>query len=259
MDLDQGVVIITGSATGVGAASARLLASHGCNVVINYSQSEAEASDTAAACEAAGAEALLFKADVSDDGQGRAMVAAAMERWGRIDGLINSAGTTKFVEAGDLDALNAEDFQRIYAVNLIGPYQMARAVAPHMKAQGAGAIVHISSTAGTFGTGSSIAYGASKAALNNLTLALARLLGPEIRVNAVSPGFIDGRWVRRGLGEEAFQTHKKQSEEMAPLGKISTPDDVAEVAVWLLEAADLITGQILTADAGINLGGRRRR
>ncbi len=259
MDLDQGVVIITGSATGVGAASARLLASHGCNVVINYTQSEAEAKDTVAACEAAGAEALLFKADVSEDGQCRAMVAAAMARWGRIDGLINSAGITKFIEAGDLDALNAEDFQRIYAVNLIGPYQMARAAAPHMKAQGAGAIVHISSTAGTFGTGSSIAYATSKAALNNLTLALARLLAPEIRVNAVSPGFIDGRWVRRGLGEDAFQAHKTQSEEMAPLGKISTPEDVAEVAVWFLEAADLITGQILTVDAGINLGGRRRR
>ena len=185
MDIKGGVTIVTGSATGVGAAAVKLLATKGCNVVINYTKSEAEARDTQAQCDALGVETLLVQADVSKDADCRRMAAAAFDRWGRIDGLINNAGTTQFVNHANLEGLSAEDFQRIYAVNVIGPFQMTRAVTPHMKAAGRGAIVNVSSIAGVMGVGSSIAYTASKGALNTMTLSLARALGPEIRVNTI--------------------------------------------------------------------------
>ncbi len=254
MDIQGGVVIVTGSATGVGAACARLLASKGCNVVINYTKSEAEARETQAACEAMGVETLLVQADVANDADCRRMAEAAIERWGRIDGLINNAGATKFVNHADLEGLTAEDFQRIYAVNVIGPYQMTRAVAPQMKAQGRGAIVNISSIAGVMGIGSSIAYAASKGALNTMTLSLARALGPEIRVNAICPGFIQGRWLRSGLGDAAYEAALHAQERTTPLRRAGTPEDMAQAAVWFIEGADLVTGELLIVDAGAHLG-----
>lgn len=255
MDIRGGVTIVTGSATGVGAAAAKLLASKGCNVVINYTKSEAEAKETQAECEALGVEALLCQADVSNDADCRRMVAAAMDKWGRIDGLINNAGTTHFVNHANLDGLNADDFQRIYAVNVIGPFQMTRAVTPHMRAAGRGAVVNVSSIAGVMGVGSSIAYTASKGALNTMTLSLARALGPEIRVNTICPGFIQGRWLRAGLGDAAYEAGVAAQERTTPLKKAGTPEDMAQAAVWFLEGADLITGEILIVDAGAHLGG----
>jgi 3-oxoacyl-[acyl-carrier protein] reductase len=255
MDIRGGVTIITGSATGVGAAAAKMLAQRGSNVVINYTKSEAEARETAAACEALGAEALLCRADVSKDDDCRRMAEAAMSKWGRIDALINNAGTTSFVEHSNLEGLTADDFQRIYAVNVIGPFQMTRAVVPHMKAAGRGAIVNISSIAGVMGVGSSIAYTASKGALNTMTLSLARVLGPEIRVNTVCPGFIQGRWLRGGLGDETYEAVKAQQERTTPLRKAGTPEDMAQAAVWFIEGADLVTGEILIVDAGAHLAG----
>ena len=166
MDIKGGAAIITGSATGIGAATARALAAAGCRVAVNYTRSRDEAEATAAACRAAGADAITVRADVADDTDCRRLVAETMDAFGRLDVLVNSAGITKFVSGSDLDGLSAEDFQRIYAVNAIGPYQMARAAAPHLKAQGKGAVVNVSSTAGIFGSGSSIAYAMSKAALN---------------------------------------------------------------------------------------------
>src|SRR5688572_27071680 len=153
MDIKGGVVIVTGSATGVGAAAAKMLAGKGCNVVINYTKSEAEAKETQAECEAMGVETLLCQADVARDEDCRRMANAAIEKWGRIDGLINNAGTTQFVNHADLEGLSADDFQRIYSVNVIGPFQMVRAVAPQMKAQGRGAVVNVSSIAGVMGVG----------------------------------------------------------------------------------------------------------
>jgi 3-oxoacyl-[acyl-carrier protein] reductase len=253
MDIRGGAVIVTGSATGVGAAAARLLAQKGCDVVINYTRSETEARQTQAECEKLGVEALLVKADVSRDEDCRELVRAAVERWGRLDGLINNAGTTKFVPAADLDGLSAEDFQRIFAVNVVGPFQMARAAAPAMKQTGQGAVVNISSVAGMLGTGSSIAYSASKAALNNMTLSLARVLGPEIRVNAVCPGAIQGRWLREGLGGETYDALMEKHKRGTPLQAAGTPEDMAEAAVWLIEGAGLVTGEILTVDAGLHL------
>jgi 3-oxoacyl-[acyl-carrier protein] reductase len=155
--------------------------------VVNYTRSEQDARETLQACQAAGAEAILVKADVSRDADCRALAQSALDKWGRIDGLINNAGITKFAAAKDLDALSAEDFQQIYAVNVIGPYQMIRACVPTMNAQGKGAIVNVSSISGVLGVGSSTAYVASKGALNVMGLALARALAPAIRLNTVLP------------------------------------------------------------------------
>src|SRR5581483_5584488 len=178
------VYVVTGSSSGVGAATARALASRGAGVVINFSKQSAPAEDVAQACTAAGGDAVVVRGDVADDGDCRRLASAALQRWGRIDGLVNNAGTTKFAAMGDLDALSADDFQRIYAVNLVGAYQMVRACTPGLRAA-RGAVVNVSSIAGSMGIGSSHAYAASKGALNALTLALARALGPDIRVNAV--------------------------------------------------------------------------
>jgi 3-oxoacyl-[acyl-carrier protein] reductase len=254
LNIKGGVTIVTGSATGVGAAAAIQLAERGCNVVINYTKSESEAKETQSTCEARGVQTLLCRADVSNDADCRRMAAEAVAKWGRIDGLINNAGTTKFVPHADLEGLTAEDFQWIYSVNVIGPYQMTRAVAPHMKSAGRGSIVNISSIAGVMGVGSSIAYSASKGALNTMTLSLARALGPEIRVNTVCPGFIQGRWLRAGMGDDAYEAAVARQETATPLHRAGTPEDMAQAAVWFIEGADNITGEILIVDAGAHLG-----
>ena len=253
MDLTGATIIVTGSATGLGAAVAEGLAKKGANVVINYTRSESEAQKTAKACQNLGAETLLCQADVSNDEDCRRMAEQAFEKWGRIDGLVNNAGISKFAAHHNLEALAAEDFQRIYAVNVIGAYQMIRAVEPHMKAAGQGAVVNVSSIAGVTGIGSSVAYAASKGALNTLTLSLARALGPEIRINAVCPGLIQSRWLRQGLGEARYEAVVKNTEENTPLKAASTPEDIAEVVIWFLEGARHVTGETLLVDAGKHL------
>ncbi len=253
MELKGKVAVVTGSATGIGAATATLLAEKGCNVVINYTRSEAEAKETASACAAAGAEAHLCRADVSDDGDCRRLAGAAMERWGRLDVLVNNAGTTKFADHKDLEALDLDDFQRIHAVNVVGAYQMTRAVATHMREAGAGAIVNVSSIAGVLGMGSSIAYASSKGALNTLTLSLARALAPEIRVNAICPGFVQTRWLRDGLGAD-YDDRLAGYEAMAPLGTATTAQEVAKSILFFIADADHITGELLMLDSGFHLG-----
>ena len=171
------VAIVTGSASGIGAATAVLFARRGWNVTVNYSQNADGAAEVVRACTAHGADAFAARADVGEDADCRRMAAETLARWGRIDALVNCAGTTKFAAHRDLEALSAEDFLRVYRVNVVGPYQMARAVAGPMKAGGGGAIVSISSLAGIKGTGSSMAYATSKAALNVLTVSLAREIG----------------------------------------------------------------------------------
>jgi len=250
----RNVAIITGSASGIGAATAVLLAQRGWNVVVNYSKSADGAAETARACEALGAEALQCRANVAEDADCRRMAAETIARWGRVDALVNSAGTTKFAAHADLDALSAEDFLHIYRVNTVGPYQMTRAVAPHMKAAGRGAVVNISSIAGLRGTGSSIAYAASKAALNAVTMSLARVLGPEIRVNAVCPGMTQGRWLRENLGAEKYEAQMRHWEQNTPLQRVATPAEVASAVMWFIEQADLVTGQVLVLDSGFTLG-----
>ena len=259
MNIEGGVFIITGSATGLGAAVARRLSSKGGKVVINYTKSEAEANATAEACRSLGGEALLCRADVSDDADCRRMAAETMERFGRVDGLVNNAAQSKIAPHADLEALTADDFNRIFGVNVIGPYQMVRAVTPHMKRQGKGAIVNISSVSGFSGSGSSIAYAASKAALNTMTLSLARALAPEIRVNAVCPGVMQTRWWREGLGEDRYQAFIDNYAETSPLKAAGDPEIVADPVGWLMEGAEHVTGETIMVDSGSHLGGAPRR
>lgn len=253
MAIEGTVTIVTGSATGLGAAIARQLAVKGSHVVINYTKSESEAKDTVAECEAAGVETLLVKGDVASDADCRAMALAAMEKWGRIDALVNNAGITAFADHDDLEALSADDFHRLYGVNVVGAFQMIRAAAPHLKASGAGAVVNISSIAGVTGIGSSVAYAASKGALNTMTLSLARALAPEIRVNAICPGFIGSRWFRDRLGPQGYEKMVANVKKNTPLQAASSPDDIAQTAVWLVEGGRHVTGEVIIADAGLHL------
>ncbi|MCH9675796.1 MAG: SDR family oxidoreductase [Gammaproteobacteria bacterium] len=258
MDLKGAACIVTGSSSGIGAACVRLLASKGCNVVINYSRSQDAAQAVARECEAKGVQALVCQADVSNDDDCQKLAAATVEKFGRIDGLINNAGTTKFCAHDDLDGLSAEDFHAIYAVNVVGPYQMIRAVAPTMKKQGHGAVVNVASMAGVMGTGSSVAYAASKGALNTMTLSLARSLGPEIRVNTVCPGFVQGSWLREGLGADVYDSALARLRENNPLAEAGQPEDMADTAVFFVEGAGMITGEFLMVDGGNHLGGATR-
>ena len=259
MVIEGGVFIVTGSATGLGAAVARRLSSKGSKVIINYTKSEAEAKATVEACEKLGGETLLCRADVSIDDDCRRMAAEAIERFGRIDGLVNNAGQSKIAPHADLEALSSHDFLRIFAVNVVGPYQMVRAVTPHMKQQGKGSIVNISSISAMTGSGSSIAYAVSKGALNTMTLSLARALAPEIRVNAVCPGAMQTRWWRDGLGEEKYQSFIENYAKTAPLKAAGDPEIVAEPVVWLLEGAEQVTGETIMVDSGTHLGGSPNR
>jgi 3-oxoacyl-[acyl-carrier protein] reductase len=229
-----------------------MLAARGYGVVVNYSRSKEAAEEVVQDCLALGAEAFAVKADVSSDSDCRELVQQVFARWGRIDALVNSAGTTRFIPMADLDALTTEDFERAYAVNTLGPFQMARACKAHMLT--GSAIVNVSSIAGLTGSGSSLAYVLSKAALNMLTVSLARTLAPAIRVNAVLPGMIDGRWMRDGLGDAAFERVKSQYAGVAALGKISQPEHIANAVCWLLEPDSMVTGQLIPVDAGFMLG-----
>jgi 3-oxoacyl-[acyl-carrier protein] reductase len=245
--------IITGGATGIGAAIARALAARGWRVLVNYTKSEADARATAEACRAAGGEALVARGDVARDADCQALVTQAVAAWGRLDALVNSAGITRFAPARDLEALTGDDFERIFAVNLKGAYQMARAAAPALKASGAGAIVNVSSHSAFTGLGSSMAYAASKGALNTLTLSLARALAPEVRVNAVCPGFVDTRWTRGAMDEASYAAFTARVADSAPLKRMTLPEDVAEAALWLIEGGRAITGQLLVVDGGNHL------
>src|SRR3954466_16209602 len=207
MSNDGLCAIVTGSAPGLGPAPAALLAKAGARIVINYSSSQKEAEQTADLCRTAGAEVVVVQGDVARDEDCRKIVAAAAP-WGRLDALVNNAGTTKHVAHDNLDGLSAEDFQRLFGVNTIGPFQMVRGAWPLLEAGApasgrASAVVNVSSVAGISGIGSSIAYAASKGALNTITLSLARALAPLIRVNTVCPGYIDTPWFTKGRGEEA--------------------------------------------------------
>ena len=243
---------MTGSSSGIGAACARLLASKGSNVVVNYSRSEDAAAAVAEECRGLGAGAVAVRADVANDADCRRLVASAVDEWGRLDGLVNNAGATTFCDHADLEGLSAEHFHATYAVNVVGPYQMSRAAAAVMEQ---GSIVNIASLAGVIGAGSSIAYAASKGALNTMTLSLARVLGPGIRVNAVCPGFVQGAWMRAGLGAERYEATLRRLTETNPLGAPTTHEEIAEVAVWFLEGASKVTGEVMMVDSGYHLSG----
>ena len=245
--------IVTGSGTGVGAASALALAGRGYDVLINYSKSEAEAKASAAACAAAGADTLLVRASVADDADCRALADAAVARWGRIDALVNNAGITTFDGPANWEAIDADAFQRVVGVNALGAFQMIRACAPHLKAAG-GCIVNVSSIAGALGIGSSVAYIASKGAMNAMTLYFARAMAPEVRVNAVCPGLITTRWFVDGVGAEGYGKIKAGYESNVPLGRACSAGDVADAVLWLVDGARTVTGELLLLDGGLHLG-----
>ena len=249
MDVKDKVAIVTGSATGVGRATALQLAERGCGVVINYTKSEQEAQETLADCKTLGVPVMLAQCDVSDDAAVRAMVKRTADELGGVDILVNNAGTTTFVNHADFEGLTEDIWDRTLAVNLKGTFFCTRAVAPFMKARGKGAIVNVSSVAGIRGVGSSIAYAASKAGVINLTMSTARVLGPEIRVNCVAPGFIDGRWLRAGIGA-GYDIAKQRTADAAVLKAVTTPDDIAQVILSMICGADLVTGQTITVDGG---------
>lgn len=251
--MEERVAIVTGASSGIGAATALMLAERGLRVVVNYAGNAAGAEEVVAACRAAGAEAEAAQGDVADDAACRAIAAAATDRWGRIDVLVNNAGTTVSADAADLDALSAEDFRRLYDVNVIGAYQMTRAALPALRASGRGSVVMTSSIAGITGLGSSIAYAASKGALNTMTLSLARSLAPQVRVNAICPGFVDSAWWARRHDEATIDKMRARSTSSALLRRTAPPEEVAEAVVLFAVGSPSITGQLLVIDNGLTL------
>jgi 3-oxoacyl-[acyl-carrier protein] reductase len=250
---ERKVCVVTGSSSGIGAATVRLYAQRGWDVVINYSRDVAPAEAIATECQALGVDTLVVKGDVACDRECRQLAAHVLERFGRADVLVNNAGTTKFVELKDLDGLDAQDFQRIYAVNVIGAFQMSRAFVSLLHLHPGSAIVNISSVAPLLGAGSSLAYIASKGALNAMTMALARALGPAIRVNAIAPGLVQTPWMQNGLGAERYEQTVTGYKSRAALDAVIEPEDVAEAAWWFGVGALKTTGEILLVDAGVKL------
>ena len=259
-ELTGKVAIVTGSATGIGSAAAIGLASRGAQVIVNYSKSHAEADKTADTILSNGGKALVVQGDVAHDADCRRIADEAIKMWGRIDILVNNAGTTKFAAHENLEALTAHDFTSIYAVNVVGPFQMIRAAAPALKASGAGAVVNVSSIAGIAGVGSSVAYAASKGALNTMTLSLARALAPEIRVNAVCPGYVATRWFSDRFGQERTDLISKDQAETTPLKRAGQPEDIADAILFFcLPMSRHITGELMSVDAGMHLSLARGR
>ncbi len=256
MDIKGKAAIVTGSSSdgGVGAECAKILASRGCNVVVNYASNKTGAEKVAAACKAAGGDAVAVAGDVAKDADCVALVKACVDRFGRLDVLINNAAITKTIPHKRMDLLDAEEFARIFAVNLVGSYQMCRAATPHLKAAGDAAIVNISSIGALRGGGSSMAYAASKGALNTLTMSMARLLAPEVRVNALCPGALLGTWTRKIMSEEAYRNRVRTVEEEMPLRRGIWPIDVARAALFMVEGATVMTGECLRMDCGHHLG-----
>ena len=252
MDLEGRVAIVTGGGTGIGRAVSLRLARAGAKaVVVNYSRSEKDAQATAAELVLLGSDAPVHKADVSDESAVKAMIAAVKDRYGRLDVLINNAGTTRFIAHPDLDALTEEVWDEILNVNLKGTFYCCRAGAPELR-KTKGSIVNIASIAGHRATGSSIVYAISKAGVLQLTRALAIALAPEVRVNSVSPGLVSTRWFRQKFGEEAAEAQEESLATTTPLGAIANADHVAQAVMAFIEN-EMITGQDVVVDGGKNV------
>ena len=247
------VAIITGGSRGVGAATARLLASKGWNITITCTSSMDDAENVVKECQKLGVEAIAITADVSEDNSCVQTAQETIEKWGRIDALVNNAGTTKFVfNHADLDGLNAEDFLHIYKVNVIGPFQMVRACKEMLLNSENPSVVNISSIAGINGLGSSLAYASSKGALNTMTKSMARNLGP-IRVNAICPGFIQGDWLRNGMGDDLYNAALENLTNNTPLKLTVTPEQVAEGIYSFIDINTVVTGETMLMDGGHHL------
>jgi 3-oxoacyl-[acyl-carrier protein] reductase len=242
------VALITGASSGIGAATAKELARRGWRVAINYASNQAAAEKMAQEC----GNAIAVQADVSNDADCRRLAKTVLDKFGAIDALVNNAGTTKVVAHDNLDGLSYEDFQGIFALNVIAPFQMVRACRDALKAS-RGAVVNVSSVASVLGTGSSVAYAASKAALETMSLSLARTLAPEVRVNVVAPGHTNTPWHVQMRGAERAAEVERRYESIAPLKAVSQPEDVADAIVWLIVGAARTTGEVICVDGGMHI------
>jgi ketoreductase RED2 len=239
--MDGKVAIITGSSSGIGEAIARRYAAEGASVVVNSARSVEAGERVAASIPGA----IYLQADIADEEQDRATVARTIERFGRLDVLVNNAGVTELIPHHDLDAAGLEVWQHIFEVNVFGTWLLSRAAVPALR-EVSGSILNISSLAGLRPTGSSVPYAASKAALNHLTVLLARALGPGVRVNAIAPGLVDTPWTADWTDTRALVS------EMAPAGRVGVPTDVTDLAVALTTSPD-VTGQVVVVDGGLGL------
>jgi 3-oxoacyl-[acyl-carrier protein] reductase len=251
MNNDKPVALVTGASTGIGRSAALALAKHGYNVVINFSRSEDAARSTLQDAESAGARALLYRCDVSDDAGVRAMVAATDGEFGRLDVLINNAGTTVDVEPKNLEGMTVDGWNRVFAVNVLGLFLVTRAAVPLLRKSRNGCIVNTCSIAGLRPSAQPLPYAASKAAVANLTKTLANALGPAIRVNAVAPGWIEGDWMKRTLGEN-YEGLMARRAKYTPLKRCCTPDDVADSMLSLILHNRFVTGEIIIVDGGFS-------
>ena len=240
--------LVTGAATGIGRAAAVALAAAGYDVAINYSRSEAAARETAAQSQAKGAKTLLFQCDVSDDPAVRKMLKAVEQEFGRLDALVNNAGTTSNVRPADFEGMTAEEWDRVFAVNVRGVFQVTRAAAPMLKAA-KGSIVNTASIVGLRPGPQPLPYAASKAAVVNLTKLLALNLAPDVRVNAVAPGWMEGDWMKRMLADRYEDLMARRS-KATPLRRCATAEDVAEVIVNLITSNRFVNGEIIVIDGG---------
>ncbi len=242
------VALITGAATGIGRAAAVALAEAGYDVVINYSRSGQAARETAALAQAKGAKTLLFQCDVSDDPSVRKMLAAVEQEFGRLDALVNNAGTTSNVKPSDFEAMTAEEWDRVFAVNVRGMFQVTRAATPLLKAA-RGSVVNTASIVGLRPGPQPLPYAASKAAVVSLTKLLALNLAPDVRVNAVAPGWMEGDWMKRML-ETRYDDLMARRAKSTPLRRCATSEDVAEVIVNLITSNRFVNGEIIVIDGG---------
>ena len=243
--------LVTGASSGIGRSVALALARAGWDVAINYSRSEAEARAVAAEAEGFGAKALLCRCDVAEDAGIRAMLAAVDAAFGKLDALVNNAGTTTKVRPGDLEALSVEEWDRIFAVNVRSVFLVTRAALPLLRKAPSPAIVNTASIVGLRPGPQPLPYAASKAAVVNLTKTLALALGPEIRVNAVAPGWMEGDWMKRMLGDKYEELMARRA-KLTPLKRVVTADDVADSVLSLIEGNRFVTGEIVVVDGGFS-------
>ena len=242
------VALVTGGATGIGKSAVLALARAGYDVVVNYNSSEAAARATAREAEKLGAKALLAKCDVSDEAGVRSMLDSVKKTFGRLDVLINNAGTTASWKMKDLDSLSLEEWDRVFAVNVRGLFQVTRAAAPLLRLN-KGCVVNTASIVGLRPGPQPLPYAASKAAVINLTKTLAWNLGPEIRVNAVAPGWMEGDWMKRML-QDKYEDLMGKRAKSTPLKRVVTADDVAQTMMSLIESNRFVTGEVIVIDGG---------
>ncbi|HZS69079.1 MAG TPA: SDR family oxidoreductase [Burkholderiales bacterium] len=240
--------LVTGAATGIGRSAVLALARAGYDVAVNYSSSEAAARETASQAEKLGAKTLVMRCDVSDEPGVRAMLQQVKQRFGRLDVLVNNAGTTASWKPKDLETLSLEEWDRVFAVNVRGLFQVTRAAVPLLK-EAKGCIVNTASIVGLRPGPQPPPYAASKAAVVNLTKTLAWNLGPEIRVNAVAPGWMEGDWMKRML-QDKYEDLMGKRAKATPLKRVVTADDVAETMMSLIQSNRFVTGEVIVIDGG---------